>query len=112
MKIPKIKNFRKKIKSIPEKLSQKAFLTFFILFLFFSLLGGLIYYKYLILEVKKEPQILERVFEFDQKKYSEVLEILNQKEKNFNLIEGEKIRDPFRPLLESQTSSIISLPPL
>jgi uncharacterized membrane protein (DUF106 family) len=112
MKIPKIKNLRKKIKDLPERLSQRAFLTFLVLFFLFLIFGLLIYYKYLILEEKKEPQILERVFEFDKNKFEKVLKILDQREKEFNSIDSKEFKDPFRSLPEISTSSIIFLPPL
>ena len=110
MKIPKIKNLRKKVKNFPKILAQRAFLTFFLFLFFFLILGGLIYYKYLILEMKKEPELSQRVFEFNQKNYQKVLEILDEKEKKFNLIESGQFRDPFEPLSKTETSTIISLP--
>lgn len=110
MKIPKIKNFQKRIKTLPKILAQNAFLTFFSLFLLSLIFSFFIYYKYLILEAEKEPEILERVFEFDQKKYQKVLEILKEKEEKFNLIEFEEIRDPFETLQKSETSTIMFLP--
>lgn len=110
MRIPKIKNLRKKLEKIPEKISRNAFLTFLILFFIFLILGGLAYYKYLILEATKEPQVLERVFEFDPKKYRQVLEILDEKEREFSLIEFKEFRDPFEILLKTETSTIMFLP--
>ena len=110
MKIPKIKNLRKKVKNFPKILAQRAFLTFFLFLFFFLILGGLIYYKYLILEMKKEPELSQRVFEFNQKNYQKVLEILDEKEKKFNSIGLGQFRDPFETLQKTETSTTISLP--
>lgn len=111
IKIPKIKNLRDRIKNFPRILAQKAFLTFLIFFILSLIFGFFVYYEYLILEEKKEPEITEKIFEFDRKKYKRVLEILDEKEKKFNLIEIEKFRDPFEALPKTETSTIMSLSP-
>lgn len=112
MKIPKIKNLIKKAKVFPKILAQKAFLTFFVLLLFSLISSFLIYYKYLVLEAEKEPELSQKILEFNQKNYQRVLEILDEKEKKFNTIELENFRDPFGVLSKTETSTIISLPPL
>jgi uncharacterized membrane protein (DUF106 family) len=112
MKIPKIKNLRKKIKDLPEKLSKRAFFLFLILFFLFLIFGLFVYYRYSILEEKKEIQISERVFEFDKKKFEKVLEILEEREKEFDSIDSKEFKDPFKLLPEASTSTIMSLPPL
>lgn len=100
MKIPKIKTKKIKdfFKKLPKKLCQKAFLTFFLLFLIFLIFGFFIFYQYSILE--REPQILERPVEFKEKKYKEVLDFWEEKEKKLKLIETKQYPDPFKGLIE------------
>jgi uncharacterized protein YneF (UPF0154 family) len=100
MKIPKIKTKKIKdfLRELPKKLSQRAFLTFFLFFLIFLILGYFIFYQYSILE--KEPKILEKPIEFKEKNYQRVLEFWKEREERLKFIETKEYLDPFKGLTE------------
>jgi len=85
---------------LPKKLALRAFLTFLILLLLFSILGGFIFYKYAFLAKKKEVEISEKPLQFKEKTYQTILEIWQEKEKNFQKIEQKEYKNPFKRLTE------------
>lgn len=99
-----IKIQKKKIKKIfrelPKKLALRAFLTFLILLLLFSILGGFIFYKYVFLVKKKEVEISEKPLQFKEKTYQAILEIWQTKEENLQKIEQKEYKNPFKGLTE------------
>jgi len=102
MKIPKrkIKKIKEVLKRLPKNLCQRAFLTFFGFFLIILILGSFIFYKYSILEEQREPQILKRPAEFDEKKYQRVLDFWEEREEKFKQIEFKEYPNPFKGLTE------------
>ena len=93
IKFKKIKSFFKKL---PKTLGEKSFLTF-LLFLSIALFfGGLIFYRYVVLIKKANPEILERPFRFDQKTYQILLDFWQEKEKTFQWADLKEYPDLFR----------------
>lgn len=87
-----------KIKKIPWVLAEHVFLTFLIFFFFVLILGGFIFYKYSILMEKEEPEVLGKVFQFEEKVYQEVLKEWQKREKRFNETLEKEYSDPFREI--------------
>lgn len=98
MKLQKIKT--KKIKEFIKKLlfilGEKAFLTFLGLLLIAFIFGFIIYHQYNVSIKKVDVQIFSEPFEFQEKIYRKILNILQEKEKKFQETEFKEYPDPFR----------------
>jgi len=93
--LAKVKNLFNKISGF---LSKHSFLTFLILFMMESILGALIFYKYNILVLKKEPQVSEKANLFKEKDYQNILNILQEREKKFQEAELRSFLNPFQEM--------------
>jgi len=93
IEINKIKYFFKKH---PRVLAENAF-GFSIIFIFLSLiLGGLIFYKYGILNQKTKIDVAEETFRFQEGAYQEILKIWQEREGKFNAINSKQYSNPFQ----------------
>ncbi|MFH1643054.1 MAG: hypothetical protein ABH967_00205 [Patescibacteria group bacterium] len=89
----KIKNF---LLRLPRTLAFSAFKTFLFLIVIFIALSALFAYKYIILVQKEEVEPAEKILDFNQNVYQDVLDIWNEREERFNKIDIEKYYDSFR----------------
>jgi hypothetical protein len=112
MKFPKlrIKKIRVFFKRVPRVLGTHAFFTFLGLLLISLVGGGIIFYKYSILVLKKEPEIYDKPFHFQQKTYQEVLNIWEEKERRFNEVSSKQHPNPFGGPEEVEESSSEPIP--
>ncbi len=102
MKIPKLKT--KKIcdfcKKLPKVLALRSFLTFFGLFALVLILGSLIFYKYIILIQKIEPQVTEKPLQFKEKTYEDILKTWQERENRFQVIDTKQYPNLFKGLTQ------------
>jgi len=90
------KKFIKTIKVLPKKLARHSFLTFLIfLFLDFTL-GGIVFYKYVILIEKTKVETLRTPLRFDMANYQEVLNQWEKRQKNLEKIDSKQYINPFQ----------------
>lgn len=86
--------FQKRINFL-EYLTKNALLTFLFLFFFSLIFGAALYLKYYIF-VKQQPvEITESPPEFKAKIYSELLNILEERKRQFKEAEFQQYSDPF-----------------
>ncbi len=97
MKINKIN--LKKIKGFFGKLSrilgEKAFLTFLGLLIIFLIFGAFLFYKYIFLVEKTQPEILEKPLQFNEGLLWEILQRFEEKEKKFEETKTKEYPNPF-----------------
>jgi len=102
--LAKFDKIKKILKRLPRILGEQAFLTFLVLLFFSLIFGGLIFYKYLILAEKKEPEILEKPLFFKENLYQKVLAEWEEREKNFEQAKLKEYPNPFQePIPEELT---------
>jgi len=89
----------RKIKEFSNKslrfLGEHFFFSFLLIFFLTLILGGLIFYQYVFLAEKKEPNILERTIFFNEEAYEKVLEEWGSREKKIQEIDSGQYSNPF-----------------
>lgn len=93
IKFGRIKDF---IKRLPRILAEHSFLTILILFFLALILGGLIFYKYIFLIEKAEPQIIKKPFRLEEQIYQKILKEWEERERRFNEASLKVYPDPFK----------------
>ena len=95
----KISQLKEKVGKLPRILAEKAFLTF-LGFLFFVLIfSALLYYKYIFLVERANPEILDKPLQFNESAFQEVSSKLQERAKNFQAAGSKNYPDLFaRPL--------------
>lgn len=98
MKIPKIKikSITIFLKKTTRELAENAFSAFLVFFLLDLILGGTIFYKYIILAQRVNPQIEEKPFQFKEKSYETILEVWAKKEAKSKEIDTKQYLNPFK----------------
>lgn len=102
MKIPKFRTrgTKKSFAKLPKYLAERGFLFFFVLFLVALIIGGLIFYKYVILIEGETPPVEDRTFEFKEANYRTTLKFWEEKSKEFEASNAKQYPDPFRILTQ------------
>ncbi len=97
MKLKKIKleNIKTRLKKLPKNLAEKAFLTFLKLFCISLIFGSFIFYQYVILGQKIEPQVTEKPIQFKEKTYESVLRFWQVREETIKEIDSKSYSNPF-----------------
>jgi len=93
IKFDKLKRFFKKL---PRALAEHSLLTILALFFLSLIVAGLIFYKYVILVEKAEPQIIKKPLHFEEKIYQKISDEWAEREKRFNETNLKEYQDPFR----------------
>ena len=97
MKIKKIKF--NKIKTffikLPRILGEKAFLTFLGFLIIFLIFGALLFYKYIFLAEKVQPEITEGPLQFNEELFQEILQKFEEKQRKFEETKTKAYPDPF-----------------
>jgi len=96
MKIPEFKKIKEKLEKLPRILAERAFRTFFGLFILSLLFGGILFYKYNVLAKKLKPEITEKPLQFQEKNYEDVLKFWAEKEERFKEADSKQYPNPFR----------------
>ena len=89
----KIKNL---LKTIPRIIGKRAFLTSLALFLVAIILGGLVFYEYIILAEQKKSEITQKVIYFDEKGLQEILNIWQERQSKFDQADFKQYLNPFK----------------
>jgi len=103
IKFKKIKDFLKKL---PRSLSEHFLLTVLILFFLSLILSSFIFYNYIILVKKAEPQIIKKPLQFEEKIYQKILEEWREREKRFKEADLKEYPDLFKGLPTSPTEEL------
>ena len=99
----KIKNLGQFLKKIFWKIGKNPLFTLLILLILTFIFSGLIFYQYVFLAEKKEPQIIERPIQFKEELYQKILKEWEERQKNFDQVEQKEYRDLFQILPEKLT---------
>jgi len=86
---------KKKIKKIPWILASYTFLIMLFLILLDFLLGGYVYYRYIVLVKTQEPQVIERTMKFEYNAYAQILKSWEAKERIFQKPDDNRYINPF-----------------
>ena len=90
----------KKIKNIFKKLAivsaSRTFSTFLILLLLAVIIGSILYYRYVVLIERREPEPPEIGVQFREKPYQEISETWQDYREELNLSEFKEYPDPFK----------------
>jgi len=81
---------------LPKTLAKHAFLTSLVLILVAVIFGAIVFYKYILLVEKKEPQIPEQSLIVDEKAIKEFLEIKKERQIRFDQADFKEYNNPFR----------------
>jgi hypothetical protein len=84
------------IRALPKELAKHSFLTFFTFFLLDLVLGGIVFYKYVILIEKTKVETLRTPLRFDHANYQEVLNQWEKRQKNLEKIDSKQYINPFQ----------------
>jgi len=93
IEINKIKTFFGKT---PRVLGENAFLTAICFIILSLIFGGFVFYRYIILTQKAEPDIIEKSFKFQENDYQNILKIWQEREEKFNTADSEQRSNPFQ----------------
>ena len=94
MKI-KLNKITLSLKKIARVLAENSFVTFLGLFIIALGIGALLFYKYIILVQKTQPQITENPIQFKEKTYEGILQIWEEREKEFQATQSKQYPNPF-----------------
>jgi len=94
-KFKKIKDFLKKL---PRNLAEHSFSTILELFFLSLIFGSFVFYNYIFLVKKTEPQIIKKPLQFEEKIYQKVLTEWEERERNFKEADFKEYPDPFKGL--------------
>jgi hypothetical protein len=84
------------MKKIFWKIGENPLPTFFILLILALIFGSLIFYQYVFLVEKKEPQITEKPIQFKEEIYQKILKEWEIRQKNFEEAEFKEHRNLFQ----------------
>lgn len=97
MKKINFKKWKNIFKELPVKIAEKAFKSFLILFLLALIIGGIMFYKYSFTTERKEPQANFQQINFKEKSFKDILEIWEQRKKDFEQADTQNFQDLFAP---------------
>lgn len=108
MKIPKLKTQKITVflKDLPKKLSNRAFFTFLILLFLSLILGEFIFYTYFISIKEAKIEVSEKILQFQEKTYQRILEVWQEKEKQFKEADSKEYFNLFKEKKETQKQII------
>jgi len=92
IKFDKIKIFFKKL---PRFLGERAFFTFLGLLFIFLIFAAFLFYKYIFLVERVQPEIAEEPLQFNEKLFQEILEKFDERERKFKETDLKQYPNPF-----------------
>lgn len=92
----KLKEFKNFLKRLPKNLAQRAFLVFLGLFFLSLILGGIIFYKYLVLVQRAKPKTSEKILQFEEKTYEKILKFWQEREERMKEADLKEYPNPFK----------------
>lgn len=100
IKPKKIKEF---FKRLPRTLAENTFLTFFSLFVISLIMGGLVFYQYVILTERSAQMVVtEKILTFDQTTYQKILDEWKIRDIRISEIKSKTYHDPFEIAVSNQ----------
>lgn len=101
MKLKEIKFNKIKvvIKKLPKTLGKNILLTFLGLLSIFLIFGAVLFYKYIFLVEKMEPDIPEQSIQFNEKLFQEILEKFEEKQQKLEETKTKEYPDPFARII-------------
>lgn len=101
MKIKKIRFDKIKVVfgKLPRILGEKAFLTFLGLLVVFLVFGAFLFYKYIFLVEKAQPEVIEGSLQFNERLFQKILEKSRDKQEKFKETETKKYPDAFTKII-------------
>lgn len=96
IKLPKLDKIKKFFKKAPRFLAERAFLTFFVLFLLILVFASILFYENFILAKREKGEILEKPLFFDEELLEKILKEQEIRKKLFEEAEIKQYPDPFR----------------
>lgn len=94
IKLVQIKEF---LKRLPWLAAERAFLAFLILFFLSLIIGGVLFYKYKVLALEREPVIQSEAARFREDLYQGILEKWQKRDERFEAASSKEYPDPFQP---------------
>jgi len=91
----KFKEIKVFLKKLPKKLAKKAFFTFLGLFLLSLIFSSLVFYNYSVVPKKKILESTKTGLEFKSETYQEILQIWQNREKQFGQADTKQYPDLF-----------------
>ena len=73
---------------LPRILGERAFLTFLGLLIIFLIFGAFLFYKYIFLVEKIQPEISEKPFQFNENLFQEILQKFENRQEKFEETEN------------------------
>ena len=109
----KINTIKEFFKELPPKMAEHSFLSFLALLFVSLIIGGIVLYKYDIATREKEVKIEGRLIKLHKKKMGNVLESIEQREKNFQEVDFKIWQNPFQksfvfPIVSTSTQEATS----
>jgi len=109
----KINTIKEFFKELPPKMAEHSFLSFLALLFVSLIIGGIVLYKYDIATREKEVKIEGRLIKLHKKKMGNVLESIEQREKNFQEVDFKTWQNPFQklfvfPIVSTSTQEVTS----
>lgn len=92
----KIKRFKEFFRKIFWKVGENPFPVCCFLIIIALIFGGSIFHQYVTLAEEKEPQIIERPFQFREEIYQKILKEWERRREEFEEAEFKEYRDLFR----------------
>jgi len=109
----KINTIKEFFKELPPKMAEHSFLSFLALLFVSLIIGGIVLYKYDITSRKKEIKIEGRLIKLHKKRMENVLESIEQREKNFQEVDFKMWQNSFQrsfafPIVSTSTQEVTS----
>jgi len=109
----KINTIKEFFKELPPKMAEHSFLSFLALLFVSLIIGGIVLYKYDITSRKKEIKIEGKLIKLHKKRMENVLESIEQREKNFQEVDFKMWQNPFQrsfafPIVSTSTQEVTS----
>jgi len=107
MKFKKIKFKKKRInfEKLSRRLAENSFLTFFGFLLIILVLGGLVYYQYVILIQSTSTTPKEKPLETQEKTYQKILDEWTKRDEKFSQADSKIYPDLFQSPTSTPTST-------
>ena len=91
----KKQDFLSIFKKLPLKVARRPLPIIIVLFLVSLLWGVSVFYKYVILPEKEEPEEQKRTLQIEESAYQEILSGLEEREENLKEADSKEYSDPF-----------------
>jgi len=88
------------LKKIPGTAARYSFLSCLIFFFFALVLGGILFYKYVILAQKTAVETIQKSSLLQENIYQEILKNWQEQERRFNEADFKEYQNPFKKYIK------------